>query len=83
MYQRDVVVMPEQIDHGLGLVEPQQAVIDEHAGELVADGFVDQHRGDGGIDAAGQAADHLALADLLADFLDRFLAESAHGPVAG
>ena len=58
-------------------------MIDEHAGELVADRFMDQHRGDGGIDAAGQAADHFALADLLADLLDRFLAEGAHGPVAG
>ncbi|OIQ71461.1 hypothetical protein GALL_469190 [mine drainage metagenome] len=44
--QRDVVVMPEQVDHGLGLVEPQQPVIDEHAGELIADRLVDQHRGD-------------------------------------
>ena len=45
-------MVPEQVDHGLGLVEPQQAVIDEHAGELVADRLMDQHRGDGGIDAA-------------------------------
>ena len=81
--QRDVVVMPEQVDHGLGLVQPQQAVIDEHAGELVADRLVDQHRGDRGIDAAGEAADHPALADLRADLLDRLLAEGAHGPVAG
>ena len=41
--QRDVVVVPEQIDHGLGFIEPQHAVIDEHAGELVADRLVDQH----------------------------------------
>ena len=75
--------MPEQVDHGLGLVEPQQPVIDEHAGELVADRLVDQDRGDGGIDAAGQPADHPALAYLRADLLDRFLAEGAHGPVAG
>jgi hypothetical protein len=40
-----VVVMPEQVDHRLGLVEPQQAVIDEHACQLIADRFVDQHRG--------------------------------------
>ena len=30
MHQRDVVVMPEQVDDGLGFVEPQHAVIDEH-----------------------------------------------------
>ena len=45
--------MPKQIDHGLGLVEPQQPVIDEHAGELIADRLVDQHRGNGGTDVAG------------------------------
>ena len=44
--QRDIVVVPEQVDHGLGLVEPQHAVVDEHAGELVADRLVDQDRGD-------------------------------------
>ena len=58
-------------------------MIDEHAGELLADRLVDQHRGDGGIDAAGQPADHPALADLAADFLDRLVLEGAHGPVAG
>ena len=47
MHQWDVVVMPEQVDDGLGFAEPQHAVIDEHAGELVADRFMDQHRGDG------------------------------------
>ena len=41
--QRDVVVMAEQVDDGLGLVEPQQAVIDEHACQLVADRLMDQH----------------------------------------
>ena len=54
-----------------------QAVIDEDAGELVADRLVDQHRGDGRIDAAGQPADHPALADLRADLRDRLLAEGA------
>jgi hypothetical protein len=48
------------IDDGLCLVETQQAVIDEHAGELLADRLMDQHGRDGGVDAARQAADHLA-----------------------
>ena len=48
----------------LAFVEPQQAVIDEHAGELVADRLVDQHRRDREVDAARQPADHPALADL-------------------
>jgi hypothetical protein len=43
---------------------------------------VDQHRGDGGVDAAREPADHAALADLCADLLDRLGLEGAHGPVA-
>ncbi len=47
MHQRNVVVMPEQIDDGFRLVLPQHAVIDEHAGELLADGFVNENGGHG------------------------------------
>ncbi len=65
--QRDVVVVAEHGDDFVGLVLAQQAVIDEDAGQLIADGFVDQDRGDRAVDAAGQAADHLLVADLLAD----------------
>ena len=72
----------EQLDHLRGLAQPQQSVVDEDAGELLADGLVDQHRRDRGIDAARQAADHLAASDLGADLLDRLLLEGAHGPVA-
>ena len=82
VHQRDVVVVAEQRDDLLGLAEPQQAVIDEHAGELLADRLVDQHRRDRRIDAAREAADHPALADLRADLLDRLVLEGAHGPVA-
>ena len=69
MHQGDVIVMPEQVDHGLAFILAQQAVIDEHASELRADRLMDEHRGDGRIDAAGKTADHPArLADLGADF---------------
>ena len=83
MDQRNVVGAAEQRQNLLGFAKPQQPVIDEHAGELIADGFVDQDRGNGGIDAAGKPADHPGLADLAADFLDRLVLEGAHGPVAG
>ena len=73
--QRDVVVIAEQGDDLLGLVLAQQAGVDEDAGELVADRLVDQHRGDRGVDAAGQAADHPAVADLVADLGDHLLAD--------
>ncbi len=58
MDQRDVVVVAEQPDHLRGLAFAQQAVVDEDAGELVADRLVDQHGRDRRIDAARQAADH-------------------------
>ena len=37
----------EQLSDFLAFVQPQQAVIDEHAGQLRADRFVQQHGGDG------------------------------------
>ena len=61
----------------------QQAVVHEHAGELVADGLVYQSGGHGGINAAGQAADHLGVADLLADLLDLILDNRGGIPVVG
>src|SRR5215475_5550858 len=81
--QRDVIMAAEQRDHTLGLSEAKQPVIDEHAGELIAYRFVDEHGGNGGIDTAGKTADHLVLADLAADFFNRLVPERAHGPVAG
>ena len=67
-------------DH-VALVQAQQAVVDEHAGELVADGAVDQRRSHRRIDPAGQAENHLFVAHLLADLLHRFFNVVAHHPV--
>jgi hypothetical protein len=57
-------------------------VIDEDAGQLIADGLVDQDGGDGAVDTARQPADHLGVAHLLADLADRLVAIGGHGPVA-
>ena len=55
-------------EHLFGLVLAQQAVIHEHAGQLAGlEGTVGQHAGHGGIHAAGDAADHPAVAHLLTD----------------
>ncbi len=72
----------EQVDHFVRLALPQKPVVDEHAGELIADRLVNQHRRDRGIDAARQAADHAGLADLRADTGDLLFAEPRHRPVA-
>ncbi len=81
--QRDVVAVAEQRDDLLGLALAHQAVVDEHAGQLLADRLVDQDRRDRAVDPARQAADHPAAADLLADVGDLRFAEAGHGPVAG
>ena len=80
--ERDVVAVAKQRDDLLRLPCPHQAVIDEHAGELLADRLVDQHRRDGAVDAAGKAADDATAADLLADVGDLRVAEAGHRPVA-
>ena len=71
--ERDVEVVAERLDHLLGLVLAQEAVVDEHAGELVADRLVDEERRDRGVDASGQPADDPLGADLGADPLDLLL----------
>ena len=65
-----------------GLAGPEQTGIDEHAGELIADRLVQQQGGDRGIDPAGEAADHPAAADLIADAQGCRLPERGHRPVA-
>ena len=57
----------ERLDDALRLFAAEQAVVDEDAGELVADRAVHERGGDGGVDAAGERADDAAVADLLAD----------------
>ncbi len=79
--QRDIVMALEQRDDFIRLARAHQSGIDEDTSELIANGFVDQDRGDGGIHAAGETADHLALADLRADLLDLALAEGMHVPL--
>ena len=57
-------------------------MIDEHARQLIADGSVHEQRGDAGIDAAGETADHAALADLGTDPRDLFLDDRRCTPAA-
>ena len=48
----------------LALVQAHQPVVDEDAGEAVADRLVHDQRRDGAVDAAGEAADRAGVADL-------------------
>ena len=75
-------MLGEGFHHLCGLVQPQQAGIDEYAGQLLADGAMDERRGDGGIDAAGQAENDFFLADCSTDARDRLVDVVRHVPVA-
>ena len=78
--ERHVEVLLERLDHLLGLGHPQEAVVDEDARELVADGAVDEERRHRGVDAARERADDVLVADLLADQLDLLLDELERRP---
>ena len=71
--ERDVEVALERLDHLRGLVLAQQAVVDEDAGQLVADRLVHEQRRDRRVDAAGERAEDALAADLRADPLDLLL----------
>ena len=67
VHERHLEVLAERLDDLLGLVLAQQAVVDEHARQLVADGAVHEQRRHRRVDAARQRADHALVADLRAD----------------
>ena len=52
--ERQLQLLGEALADLVGLVVAQQAVVDEDARQPVADGAVDEHRGDRRVDAAGQ-----------------------------
>jgi hypothetical protein len=58
----------------------QQAVVDEDAGEPIADGPMQQRGDDGRVDAAGQAEQTWSVADLLAHAGDRVVDDVARRP---
>ena len=66
-------VVAERLDDLLRLVLAQQPVVDEDARQLVADRLVHEQRRDGGVDAAGERAQHALAPDLRADALDLLL----------
>ncbi len=70
---------------GLAFVFSEEAVVDEDAFELLADGFVEECGEDGGIDATGETADDGVApprADLFADGVDGVVDDVGHLPGA-
>ena len=71
----------EHVHDHVAFVQPQKAMIDEDAGELVTDGAMDEGSSHAGIDATGQAQDDFLVAHLFADGGHGFLDVVTHDPV--
>ncbi len=69
--------------HLLALALAQQAVVDEHGNELVADCLVNEGRRDSRVDSARQRREHPTRADLRADPIDLLGDDVAAVPVCG
>ena len=66
--------------HLLGLALAEQAMVDEHTGELVSDCALHQRCGDRGVHPTRQAADRPTRTDPLADERNLLLHDAAHRP---
>ena len=82
MDQFYVEPVAERLDDLFRLALTQQTVIHEDTRELLADRLMYQDSRHGGINAARQSADHIAVADLFADLGNFLLAEVRHRPVS-
>ena len=76
----DAHVPPEGLHDLLGLALAHEPGVDVDAGELVADGPMDERRRDRGVHPAGQPADGPAVTDLAAHGLDLRVDDRRHRP---
>ena len=80
VHERDAEVAGEGLDHLLGLVLAQEAVVDEDAGELVADGLVHEEGGHRRVDAARERAEDAFVPDRGPDERDLLLDHRGRRP---
>ncbi len=73
-------VFRELSDHQALFVFAEQTVVDQDARQLRSDRFVQQRRNDTRVDTAAETTDHAAIANLLADSLDRRLGKVTQMP---
>ena len=78
--QVHVELAPERLLHLVGLARAHEPGVDEHTGELVADGPVHEGGRHGRVDPARQGAQHAGVGDLGPHRLDRGLDDVGVGP---
>ena len=77
VHERHVEVPAERLDDLNRLVLPQQAVVDEHACQLVSHRTVHEQCRDRGVDTAREPAQHALVAHLRTDALDLLVDDRA------
>ena len=80
-FKPNVKVLSENALHHFFFTRAEQAVVDENAGELIADRLVQERGGDRRIDAAAQSEHDFLFAHLSPHALAGFLDERAHRPI--
>ena len=68
------------VDDPVALATAEQTVVDEDAGQLIADGTMHECGGDRRVDATTECADDLAIADLLTERVDGHVDERRRLP---
>ena len=81
VFESDLEIFAENALHDLGFVFAQEPVVDEDAGELVADRLVQERRGDRRIDPAAQAEHDFLVAHLPPHARAGLVDERAHRPI--
>ena len=83
VFELHVEIFSKDALHDFFFAGPEQSVIDEDAGQLIANGLVQQGRDDRGINTAAKAKHHFVIADLSADTFTGVRDEGAHRPIHG
>ena len=83
VFQAHLEILAEDALHHFFLAQAEQPVVHENAGQLVANGLVQEGGRDRGIHAPAQTQHHLGVAHLAAHALAGLVDERAHRPIHG
>ena len=78
--QRHVELLAEDLLNHLWLAFAEHAVVNKHAGQLIADSAVDKSCDNRRVNAAGKRQNNATIANLLANLLHLLLNDVVHGP---
>ena len=78
--QRNVELLAEDLLNHLWLTLTEHAVVNKHAGKLIANSTVDKGSNNRRVNAAGKCQNDAAVTDLLANLLYLLLNDVVHGP---